>query len=241
MTRGDIMAEGRSTEQKEQRKIDIERKDGLLEELNLPPHVIGFIRDNARNLQIGAACLVLVVLGWTYFDYYTQSRAEQASAALHAAVGETDDAARLELLRNVAVDFSGSDAVAWSRIEQGHVAFRKGDYDRALVLFNEVAGDLDGDSPLLPLLAYKTGIAHENNSDFGQALQAYAELARHKEFAVKGMMAQGRIYELKGQKGKALEVYRAAAAVEEIGEPDRSILAEKINTLGASESASESS
>ncbi|MFN2365975.1 MAG: YfgM family protein [Desulfurivibrionaceae bacterium] len=235
------MAEERPIKQKEEQKIDIEHKDGLLEELNLPPHVIRFIKENARNLQIAAVCLVLVVLGWTYFDYYSQSQENQASAALNAAIREADDTDRIALLKEVATEFSGTDAAVWSRIEQGHVAFKNGEYDKALAVYNEVADDLSGDSPLLPLLTYNTGIAQENSGALDQALQSYAELAGYKGFAVKGMMAQGRIYELKGEKDAALEVYRAAAAKEEVSGPDRSILAEKIKGLKANEAAPESS
>jgi predicted negative regulator of RcsB-dependent stress response len=235
------MAEQRSIQGKEEKIIDIEHKDGLLEELNLPPHVIRFIRENSRNLSIAGVCLVLLVLGWTYYDYYAQSKENQASEALSVAVREGDDAARIELLRNVAAEFPRTDAAIWSRIEQGHIAFKDGDYDKALAVYNEVADDLDRDNPLKPLLTYNIGLAYENNGAPDQALRAYATLARYQGFAVKGLMAQGRIYELKGENDEAIRVYREASAKEMISEQDRSMLTEKINTLQVNETAPESS
>jgi len=235
------MVEHNSIERKEEKIIDIERKDGILEELNLPPHVIKFIRDNSRNLQIAAACIVLVVLGWTYYDYHIQVKENNAAAALNAAVQEVDDAARGEQLQKVATEFSGTDAARWSRIEQGHLAFKGGDYDAALVIYNEILDDLDDDSPLLPLLVYNIGLAHENSGAKDQALKYYARLAEYKGFEVKGLMSQGRIYELKGEDGEALRVYREASAKKEVTGLDKSILTEKINTLQGVEPVAESS
>ena len=117
------MAEQSSLVGKEEKTIDIERKESLLDELNLPPIVTRFIRENARNLQIVAGCIVLLVFAWTYFDYYTETRENNASSALSLAVQEADDAARVELLQGVVNDFSGTDAALWSRVEQAHVAF----------------------------------------------------------------------------------------------------------------------
>lgn len=235
------MAEQRPVEGNEEKIIDIERKDGLLEELNLPPHMIKFIRENSRNLQIATACLVVLVLGWIYYDYYSQTREDRASAALNAVAREVDDPARIELLQNVAAEFPRTAAAMWSRIEQGHIAFADGDYDKALAIYTDVADALDSDSPLLPLLTYNIGLGRENGGEPDRALEAYADLAAYDGFAVKGLMAQGRIYELKGENDQALRVYRKAGEKELLSELDRSILNEKINTLQPPGSAPESS
>lgn len=235
------MAEHSSLVGKEEKTIDIERKDGLLEELNLPPKVIKFIRENSLNLQIVAGCIVFLILGWTYYDYYTQTRDNKASAALYMAVQEKDVATRGELLNGVINDFSGSDAALWSRIELAHLAFQAGNYEKALPLYNSINADLDGDSPLLPLLSYNIGLAYENSGDQKKALAYYTKLAGFKGFEVKGLMAQGRIYELREEKTEALQVYRAAATREDASSQAKSILAEKINSLQASATAGKDS
>ncbi len=233
------MAEQSSLVGKEEKTIDIERKESLLDELNLPPIVTRFIRENARNLQIIAGCIVLLVFAWTYFDYYTETRENNASSALSEAVLESDDAARVELLKGVVDNFSGTDAALWSQIEQAHVAFKAANYDDALSLYNDVFDDLGSDSPLLPLLSYNIGLAYENSGDLSKALTYYAKLAGYKGFEVKGLMAQGRIYELQKEKPKALRVYREALENIGISGQDKSILTEKVSVLQASGASEE--
>lgn len=235
------MAEQSSLVGKEEKTIDIERKESLLDELNLPPMVTRFIRENARNLQIVAGCIVLLVFAWTYFDYYTETRENSASSVLSLAVLEADDAARLELLKGVVDDFSGTDAARWSQIEQAHLAFQAANYDDALSLYNEIFDDLGSDSPLLPLLSYNIGLAYENSADHSKALTYYTKLAGYKGFEIKGLMAQGRIYQLQRDQPEALRVYREALANDGISGQDKSILTEKVSSLQASGAGEEGS
>jgi predicted negative regulator of RcsB-dependent stress response len=235
------MAERSSLVGKEEKIIDIERKDGLLEELNLPPKAIEYIRKNSLYLWIVAGCVVLLIFAWTYYDFYTQTKENQAASALSVAVGEADQASRVALLQDVAADFPGTDAALWSQVEQAHVAFQGGNYDEALALYNEALGALAGDSPLLPLLSYNMGLAYENSGRHGLALTCYEKLAAYKGFEVRGLMAQGRIHELTGEKAAALRVSRAAAANEGVTEQDKSMLTEKINALQATSPADKES
>lgn len=234
MSRGDQMAEQSALVEKEENTIDIERKESLLDELNLPPVVTRFIRENARNLQIAAGCVVLLVFAWTYFDYYTTTKEHNASSALSVAALEVDDGARVELLQGVVNDFSGTDGALWSRIEQAHIAFKAANYDDALALYNDIFSDLGSDSPLRPLLSYNIGLAYENSGKQDKALAFYTKLAGYEGFAVKGLMAQGRIYELQGTQSEALRVYNEALKVVGLSGQDESILTEKINTLHVS-------
>ncbi|MCK4837278.1 MAG: tetratricopeptide repeat protein [Desulfobulbaceae bacterium] len=227
------MTEQSSLVGKEENTIDIERKESLLDELNLPPIVTRFIRENARNLQIVAGCIVLLVFAWTYFDYYTETRENNASSALSLAVLEADDGVRVELLQGVVNDFSGTDAAVWSKVEQAHVAFKAANYDEALSLYNDIFDDLASDSPLLPLLSYNMGLAYENNGDNNKALIYYAQLSGYKGFAAKGLIAQGRLYQLQGENQDALRVYREASDNVAVSAQEKSMLAEKVGALQA--------
>jgi hypothetical protein len=73
------------------------------------------------------------------------------------------------------------------------------------------------------------------------ALTCYEKLAAYKGFEVRGLMAQGRIHELTGEKAAALRVSRAAAANEGVTEQDKSMLTEKINALQATSPADKES
>ena len=233
------MAENNSFADSEEKTIDIEHKDGLLEELELPPNVIKFIRENSQMLQIVAACIVILILGWTYYDYHVQNVENRGSAALNAALLEVDESSRVELLKNIEKNFSGTEAALWSRIEQGHISFQSGSHEEALSIYNELLGDINADNPLKPLLNYNIGLAYENNGALDKALRHYTKLARFEGFEVKALIAQGRVHELKNDSPEALRLYRQAVENEAVVNQDKLLLQEKIDSLQVAEKTSE--
>ena len=227
------MAENNSFDDSKEKTIDIEHKDGLLEELELPPHLIKFIRENSQRLQIAAVCIVILILGWTYYDYHSQNVENTASAALNAALLEDDESSRIELLKNVEKDFSGTESALWSRIEQAHLAARTGGNEDALLVYNELLDDINSDNPLKPLLHYNIGLAYENSGEYDKALRNYLELAGFKGFEAKALIAQGRIHEMKNDRTEALRLYRQAVENEAIASQDKLLIQEKIDSLQA--------
>ena len=216
--------------------IDIEHKDGLLEELNLPPNAIKFIRENARNLQIVAACIVILVLGWAYYDYYTENKQNEAALALNSAIQELDQELRLEKLKEVAAEFSGTGAALWSKVEQAHLSVQSGNYEDGIAEYDRILDDINSDNPLSPLVTYNLGLAYENSGALDKALPLYSRLAAYKGFEVKGLMAQGRLQDLQGNKAEALKSYRLAVENDSITPQDKSILQGKMASLQKSES-----
>jgi len=211
--------------------IDIEKKDGFLDELNLPPHVVKFIRANARFIQVAALVLVVLVLAWSYYDYHTQTKQNKAALALSTAVNKKDNVARLESLSKVEKEYSGTAAALWSRIEEGHLASKEGRYDDALAKYREVYDDLSGDNPLRPLVLYSMSLAQENGGKLDKALEDYRKLADFEGFKSMALAAEGRIYELQGDQANALKVYRQVAEDKKLSPESRSLIEEKINSL----------
>ena len=214
--------------------IDIEKKDGLLEELNLPPKTIKFIRANSRYLQLVAAGLVLLVLAWSYYDYYSQAKQDRAALALSSAVKQQDSVVRLESLSSVAKEYSGTGAAQWSLMEEGHLAFQEGRYAEALAKYQEVYDDLAGKNPLRPLVLYAIALAQENGGQLAEALDNYRRLAESAGFKSMALAAAGRIYEIQDDKVNALKVYRQVVEDKTLTSQNRSLIEEKINSLQAS-------
>lgn len=213
--------------------IDIEKKDGVLEVLNLHPKAIRFIRTYSLHLQIGVALFFVLLGAWSYYDYYSQNKRNEASLALATAVKEKSDTVRQQSLAKMAKEYSGTGAALWSRMEQGDLAAKDKKYQESLTLYAGVYDDLPRSSPLLPLLEYVLAQTHENLGQLDQALDFYRKLAERPSFKVVALPAEGRIYELKGDKANALKLYQEAAADQQLSGESRSILTEKINTLQA--------
>ena len=225
------MADNVTLNENGEKTIDIEHKDGFLEELNLPPDVIRFIRANTRNLQIAAVCIVLLLLGWTYYDYYTENRHNDAASALNVAILEPDQGLRSEMLKEVAENFSGTGAALWSRVEQAHLSVQSGNYEQAISDYNDILDDIDSGNPLFPLITYNLGLTYENSGESDKAMNNYARLAAFKGFEVKGLMSQGRLQESIGDTSAALKSYRLAAENDSLKGPDKNILHGKIAAL----------
>jgi len=213
--------------------IDIEKKNGLLEELNLHPKAIRFIRANALYLQIGIVGFFVLLGAWSYYDHYTQTKQNEASLALVNAVKEKDDAGRQRNLAKVVEEYGGTGAALWGRLEQGDLAAKDKRYQDALTIYTGVYNDLPGNSPLKPMLEFVLAQTHENLGQLDKALDFYRKLAEHKSYKVVALPAQGRIFELKGDKAGALKMYQEATGDQELSGQSRSILTEKINSLQA--------
>ena len=211
--------------------IDIERREGLLDELNLPPKLARFIRQNARNLQIGAGVLFVLACLWSYYDYYTINRQNEAAHSLALALRDDDSESRLAGLARVVEDYSGTGAAVWSRLEEGNAAFKDGLYAEALAVYAAVEKELPSASPLRPVIYYLLALAHENAGEFEPALKSYSELAEYQAFRIVALPAQGRIHERLGNQADALKIYEEAAKIEGISGETKTLLNEKITSL----------
>src|SRR3989338_3660950 len=123
------------------------QKHGLLEELNLPPKAIQFIRRNKRNIIIGLLCSALAILGWSSLSYYLARQNDRAAALLSEAVGQGVAEQRKVLLQKVVDDYGRTGSAKWAKVEMGHLAFDAQQYDEAIQIYLSVRGDLAKSSP----------------------------------------------------------------------------------------------
>lgn len=182
-------------------------KRSILDELHLPPAVASFLRNNSKTLIIVALCMVLMILGWTFYKNYTKSRNDKAAAALVAAMQVTDEAKRIQEIDRVVTEFSGTDAAHWGRLELAHIDYQANKFENAVRQYKAVLDDLSADSGLVPLVIYSIGQAYEQLQDVDSALQYYQSLSQIPGFAGEGYLGLGRLYEVKEELEKAREVY----------------------------------
>jgi len=190
------------------------QKHGLLEELNLPPKAIQFIRRNKRNIIIGLLCSALAILGWSSFSYYLARQDDRAAALLSEAVGQGAAEQRKVLLQKVLADYGRTGSAKWAKIEMGHLAFDAQQYDEAIKVYLGVRDDLVKASPVFPLVQLNLAQAYENKKALSEALAAYQRLAEIKGFAGDAYLAMGRIHELRKAVPQAKEMYGKVLADE---------------------------
>jgi predicted negative regulator of RcsB-dependent stress response len=190
------------------------QKHGLLEELNLPPKAILFIRNNKRNLIVGLLCSVLAIMGWSSLSYYLARQNDRAAALLAEAVGQGVAEQRKVLLQKVLDEYGRTGSAMWAKVEMAHLAFDAQQYDEAIRGYLAVHEDLAKSSPVFPLVQMNLAQAYENNNALPEALAAYQSLAESKGFAGEAYLAMGRIHELQKAVPQAKEMYGKVLAEE---------------------------
>ncbi|MFA7382990.1 MAG: tetratricopeptide repeat protein [Desulfurivibrionaceae bacterium] len=191
------------------------QKHGLLEELNLPPKAIKFIRQNKRNIIIGLVCGAVAIVGWSSFSYYLARQNDRAAALLAEALGQGEVDRKVSLQR-ILDDYGRTSSAMWAKVELAHLAFDSQQYAESIRVYREVRDDLVKSSPVFPLVQLNLAQAYENKNELPEALAAYQGLAEIKGFAGESYLAMGRIYELQKDLPKAKEMYAKALAEESV-------------------------
>jgi len=209
---------------------------GVLDQLNLPPAVISFLRKNQRTIWIVAGCIAFIVVAVTSYNHYREYREEKAAIALTDALQQEGDK-KPELLAQVVDEYGSTSSGLWARVELAHLEVEKGELDNAIKQFNEVKNDVSAKNPATPLILYALGALYENKGELDKAVDSYTQLSAFKGFEASSYEAAGRIYEEKGQKAKALEMYKKALGSDtepgslKPGDPARETIQARINYL----------
>lgn len=209
---------------------------GLLEQFNLPPEIIAFVRNNQRTIWIVSGCLAFVVVAAALLNQYFDYREDKAATALVLAL-EKKGSEKTDALAGVVEDFGSTSSGMWGRVELAHIAAKDGDLQKAITNFEGIKQDLSAEDPLMPLMLYSLGVLYEKNNQPAKAVETYTTLSGYKGFETSSYEALGRLYETQGQKAKALDMYRKSLEPVPEGEapvagsPGRDIIQAKINAL----------
>ncbi|MBA3003790.1 MAG: tetratricopeptide repeat protein [Desulfurivibrio sp.] len=207
------------------------QKHGLLEELNLPPKAIQFIRRNNRSIIIVLLCGVLAILGWSSLSYYFAKQNDRAAVLLAEAVEQGTPEKRTILLQKILDDYGRTGSAKWAKVEMGHLAFDAQQYDEAITVYRGVRDDLSKSSPMYPLVLMNLAQAYENKNLLPDALSAYQGLAEIKGFAGESYFAMGRIYELQKDVPHAKEMYGKVLTEEGVAPAVKEEVQVKLNRL----------
>ena len=209
---------------------------GLLEQLNLPPAVITFMRKNQRTLWIVTGCIALVVVAVAIYDQYTTSREEKAATAFSVAM-KSEGAEKQELLTQVVDEYGSTPAGLWGRIELAHLDVENGEPAKAIQAFIAVKDEVSSKDPVMPLILFALGSLYEKNNELDKAVDSFNQLSAYKGFEASSFEAMGRLYELQGQKEKAVDMYKKALVTDsekeqlQSGNPNRETIQARINSL----------
>lgn len=195
-------------------------RTGIMEELNLPPGMISFVRKNARNLQIGLICIVVLALAWVFYDYYTELQSNKGASLLASAMQTEATEERAQILENVINDYSRTDAARWGKLELAHLDYQEGRFDAAVAKYGEIIAKLPADNSLVPLVRINLAQSYEEAGQHDQAIAQYNLLKKSPGFKEEAHLALGRIYKANDEPSKARKEYEELlSTMEEDADP----------------------
>ncbi|MGD9948362.1 MAG: tetratricopeptide repeat protein [Desulfobulbus sp.] len=179
--------------------------EGLLEQFNIPPKVIAFIRRHQRVLWIAFIAVVVLSLAIAGFNAYRDHREQLAASALDAALLAPKD--NKALLEKVVAEYGSTDSALWAKVELAVLSERGGQATTAIGDLESINGGLAKKSPLKPLLDNKLAALYENEHQLDKALVLYTELSTWENFSAEAYRALGRVNEQLGKKEEAVAMY----------------------------------
>lgn len=210
---------------------------GVLDQLNLHPSIVSFIRENKRFLQILGVVTVLLVVTISLYTSYRDSKLEKAASNLAISM-EGEGAAKKEALEHTAADFSGTPSALWAKIELGHMAMKEGEYKTAAITYEKARSDVKNSNPVYGLLTYGMAQAQEADKNYQASSSIYAELKNIEGYKDEGFIGMARVLEAQSEHAKAIGVYEEYLGTflgEEENIRAKRMIQEKITRLRAQE------
>lgn len=184
----------------------IDKVEGLLEHLNLPPKVISSIRANMRMIQIAIGVIVAVIVFTSLYSSYREKQREEAASALTKAMQQTQDG-KAEALRKVAEEYSSTSSALWSKVELAHLAMQNGSFAEAGDKYRKILADVKKTNPLYPLVLFSLAQSLEADKKFPEAEKEYNILKDFKGYENIAYTGMGRLEEVQGNLEKAIAIY----------------------------------
>ena len=200
------MADHRAFEKlhvEEQEKADL---GGLLEQLNLPPAFVEFVRKHQKTIYITIGVIAIVVIIWALYGSYVENRRVASSSAL-AQAQKLEGEERFAALENVAEEFSGTGAGIWAKVEIARNYLENNDFESGLQSYVAVRESIDGDNPLYNLVIFGIAQAQESLGNYDDAIVEYEKLKRVMGYEGIGHTGVARVYEVQGKLDRAINEY----------------------------------
>ncbi|RLB73627.1 MAG: hypothetical protein DRH06_10460 [Deltaproteobacteria bacterium] len=210
---------------------------GVLDQLNLHPSAVSFIRDNKRILQVTGVVIVVMVVSISLYKSYRQTRLENGASNLSISMeGEGDT--KTEALKHVATEFSGTPSALWADTELGHIAMKDGKYEQAAKQYQIVRDTIKDSNPMYGLLTFGIAQANEAGKKYAVSSAMYSELKAVVGYKDEGYLGMARVLEAQNEKQKALAVYEEYLGTflgENVNERAKLMIQEKITRLRVQE------
>ncbi len=180
---------------------------GVLDQFNLPPAFIEYVRKNKKIIQLLLAVTVILVVFISLYGSYREKRIDQAAQALSLAAAQNDDK-KIPELEQVIRDYSSTTSAVWAEVEIAHAKMKKGQYPEAAAIYRQIGEKAGKKNPLYALAMLGAAQADEAAGNLAEAVSGYEKIKVIPGYQLLGFAGLARIYEVKGEQGKAFDAYK---------------------------------
>lgn len=184
----------------------MDKVEGLLEHLNLPPKVIDFIRAHQKLIRIIIAVIVIIVVSWSLYSSHSERVREEAASALSLA-RQADPGSQAEAFRNVIKEYGGTSSALWAKVEVAHMAMKGGSFADASAQYGAILAEVKETNPLYPLILFSLAQALEGEKKYQEASDRYDLLKGINGFEYLAYTGLGRLEEAQDNVDRAIAVY----------------------------------
>ncbi len=179
---------------------------GPLDQLNLPPSVVRFIRKNKRILQISGVLIVVVVVVGSLYQSNRVKRLDGGASSLSISM-DAEDVDKIKALEHVISEFSGTPSALWASTELGHMAMKNNEFSSAVQYYTTVRGEISESNPMYGLLTFGIAQAEEADKQYSNASSSYSTLKAINGYKNEGFIGMARVLEAEGKNKEAIAVY----------------------------------
>ncbi|MDH4317404.1 MAG: tetratricopeptide repeat protein [Desulfobulbaceae bacterium] len=183
------------------------RPMGLLEQFNLPPVAVDYIRKNQRAIWLVVSCIVSIVVVVSLYRSYVDYRENKAATAFSKALGSKNDGERRKALDALIQDYGSTSTSLWASMELVGIDLREKKSDDALNRLKSLNNGISDSDSMKPLVLYKLALVQEQSGKVEEAIANYKALAGYKQFEAEARKSLGGVYEVQGKKDEAMAEY----------------------------------
>ncbi len=209
------------------KKKRITRKQLLKEPdefLTFSGKAIEFFRTNQRQITYALIGIVIIVIGFAAFRYFSNLSERKAYALLNDGLvyytnqaseqktGHVNKVAK-EKFGQLVRDYSTTSAGRLGLSLYGDINYKESSYDKAVEVYEKALKAFSKDKALQPLMWNSLAYAYEGKQDYNSAIQCWQKIVD-----LEGKLAKtdayfnlGRMYETQDNRKKAIEAYSKVA------------------------------
>ncbi len=184
----------------------MDKVEGVLEHLNLPPKAITFIRKHNKLIISVILLFFITSVCWSFYNSYRNRIREESSSALSQAM-QVDIKNRSEALKKVIEKYGSTSSGQWAKIELAHLAMKNGDFKDAAERYALLLSSQAKDNPSYPLLLFALAQALESAKKYDEASEKYNILKDIPGYGYIAYISLARVEEDRGNIDKAITVY----------------------------------